>query len=93
VVGAVVGAVDRPKELNRHPADGLWLSPVGTEGSEVQILSPRPKKIDRNGLRLTVMVGRRPFLLVVLQTFAAQANQYLEIRPDFVSAMVGGERP
>ena len=29
----------------------------GTEGSEVQILSPRPKKINRNGLRSTVMVG------------------------------------
>jgi hypothetical protein len=65
----------------------------GTEGSEVQILSPRPKKPNKNGLRLTVMVGRRPFLLVVPQTFAAHPRQFPRIRPDFASAMVGSERP
>jgi hypothetical protein len=65
----------------------------GTEGSEVRILSPRPKKINRNGLRSTVMVGGRPFLLVILLTFAARSRQFLIFRPDFVSGMVGGEGP
>jgi hypothetical protein len=37
----------------------------GTEGSEVQILSPRPKRSRENGPRLTVTVGRGPFLLAI----------------------------
>jgi competence ComEA-like helix-hairpin-helix protein len=54
VVGALVGAHERSW---RGP---VWLSLAGrfgTEGSESPILSPRPRKINRNGLRSTVMVG------------------------------------
>jgi hypothetical protein len=47
--------------------------------------------INKIGLPSTVIVGRKPFLLVVLDTFAKRSQQLLIIRPDFVSAIVGGE--
>ena len=39
------------------------------------------------------MVGRGPILLAIIDIFAAQGQQFLIIRPDFVSAKVGGESP
>jgi hypothetical protein len=37
------------------------------------------------------MVGRGPFLLVVLDTFASRSQQFLIIRPDFVSVIEQGK--
>jgi hypothetical protein len=47
----------------------------GTEGSEVRILSPRPKNFNEYGPRLTFMVGRGPFLLVIVAAFASRSRQ------------------
>ncbi len=90
--GPVAAAIRTTSRLSRGVAQPGRALGSGPRGRRFKSFRPDQKRSIEMAFDRPLWSVEGLFLLVIVDTFACVSEYSLEIRPDFVSVMVGGER-